>query len=84
MQFQDYGRELVLQQKFFGNFFLFSKKLANNLIFFLFNNFFRSPTADDLNSAASRLQEHECRMMARGYPVQPVVGAGFCPVHWNF
>ena len=43
-----------------------------------------SPTADDLNSAASRLQEHECRMMARGYPVQPVVGAGFCPVHWNF
>ena len=50
----------------------------------MFNNIFRSPTADDLNSAASRLQEHECRMMARGYPVQPVVGAGFCPVHWNF
>ena len=32
-----------------------------------------SPSIDDLNSAASRLQEHECRMMARGYPVQPVV-----------
>ena len=43
-----------------------------------------SLTKDDLDSAASRLQEHECRMMARGYPVQPVVGAGFCPVHWNF
>ena len=32
----------------------------------------------------SRLQEHECRMMARGKPVQPVVGAGFCPGHWDF
>eukprot|EP00093_Oithona_nana_P011332 11332.XXX_523152_525192_1 [CDS] Oithona nana genome sequencing. len=43
-----------------------------------------SPEADTLSAAGSRLQEHECRMMARGYPVQPVVGAGFCPVHWNF
>ena len=35
-------------------------------------------------SGFSRLQEHECRMMARGKPVQPVVGAGFCPGHWDF
>ena len=51
------------------------------------NNFLQvlwSYRKDDINLAASRLQEHECRMMARGYPVQPVVGAGFCPVHWNF
>ena len=37
-----------------------------------------------LVDAAARLQEHECRMMARGHPVQPVVGAGYCPVHWDF
>lgn len=38
-----------------------------------------------LQDAAQRLQEHECRMMARGYPVQPVVGPGFCPhIHWGF
>ena len=43
-----------------------------------------SQKTDELNSAASRLQEHECRMMARGKPVQPVVGAGFCPGHWDF
>ncbi len=29
-----------------------------------------------LNPVARRLQEHECRMLARGFPVQPVVGAG--------
>jgi len=38
-----------------------------------------------LQEAAERLTEHECRMMARGYPVQPIVGPGFCPhVHWGF
>ena len=42
-----------------------------------------SPKADDLKSAASRLQEHECRMLARGKPVQSVVGAGYCPRLWN-
>ena len=41
------------------------------------------PEVKDLDDAAARLQEHECRLLARGYPVQPVVGAGFCPVHWN-
>ena len=29
-------------------------------------------------------RNNECRMMARGKPVQPVVGAGFCPGHWDF
>jgi len=43
-----------------------------------------SQYTEEINAAAARLQEHECRMMSRGYPVQPVVGAGFCPVHWNF
>ena len=43
-----------------------------------------SQKTDELNSAASRLQEHECRMMARGKSVQPIVGAGFCPGHWDF
>lgn len=38
----------------------------------------------EFDEVASRLQEHECRMLARGYPVQPVVGAGYCPVHWDF
>ena len=28
-------------------------------------------------------QEHECRMLARGFPVQPSVGAGFCDVVWD-
>lgn len=35
------------------------------------------------NEAAARLQEHECRMMQRGYPVQPANGAGFCDVMWD-
>ena len=33
-----------------------------------------------LGDAAARLQEHECRMVTRGYPVEPVVGAGYCRV----
>ncbi|QQP57755.1 Beta-hexosaminidase, partial [Caligus rogercresseyi] len=33
----------------------------------------------DINSAARRLQEHECRMLGRGYPVGSANGAGFCP-----
>ena len=36
---------------------------------------------DPITVAAARLQEHECRMMTRGFPVQPVVGPGFCPGH---
>ena len=37
-----------------------------------------------LEFAAMRLQEHECRMVERGYPVQPIIGSGFCPVQWNY
>ena len=37
----------------------------------------------DVVDAAARLQEHECRMMARGYSVQPSDGAGYCHVQWD-
>ena len=33
---------------------------------------------DQIEKAAQRLQEHECRMKARGFAVQPAVGPGFC------
>ena len=41
------------------------------------------PEVIDLDDASRRLQEHECRMLGRGYPVEPVVGAGYCHVVWN-
>ena len=37
---------------------------------------------NDARAAAGRMQEHECRMMARGYRVQPSDGAAFCYVQW--
>ena len=40
-------------------------------------------TIGTAHDAAPRMQEHECRMLAIGYPVQPVVGAGYCPVVWD-
>ncbi|XP_040563459.1 beta-hexosaminidase subunit beta isoform X1 [Lepeophtheirus salmonis] len=33
----------------------------------------------DIKSAAKRLQEHECRMLGRGFPVGSANGAGYCP-----
>lgn len=36
----------------------------------------------DVKVAASRLQEHECRMLQRGYPVEPANGPSFCDVAW--
>ena len=33
--------------------------------------------------AAPRLQEHECRMLQRGYRVEPSNGPGFCDIDWN-
>lgn len=42
-----------------------------------------SNTVRDIYDASERLQEHECRMLARGFPVQPSVGAGFCDVVWD-
>lgn len=37
----------------------------------------------DTNEASRRIQEHECRMLIRGYPVQPSIGPSFCKVDWN-
>ena len=37
----------------------------------------------DQKEAARRLQEHECRMLQRGYPVEPANGPGFCDVMWQ-
>lgn len=45
--------------------------------------FWSSRDTRNIYEAAPRLQEHECRMLGRGYPVSPVVGAGFCSVTWN-
>ena len=39
-----------------------------------------SRTTTDLKDAELRLQEHECRMAERGYPVAPINGAGFCNI----
>ena len=33
---------------------------------------------DQLDLAARRLQEHECRMIGLGFQISPIVGAGFC------
>ena len=37
----------------------------------------------DVDAAARRLQEHECRMLGRGYPVEPANGPNFCLVNWE-
>ena len=33
--------------------------------------------------AKQRIQEMECRMLQRGYPVEPINGPSFCNVDWN-
>lgn len=35
-------------------------------------------SVDDIDEAARRLEEHTCRMKARGLPAQPPNGPGFC------
>ena len=40
-------------------------------------------TATNVKEAAQRLQEMECRLLQRGYPVEPANGPGFCDVVWE-
>lgn len=37
----------------------------------------------DEQEAKARIQEMECRLLQRGYPVQPINGPGFCNIDWN-
>jgi len=37
----------------------------------------------DTHEAKKRIQELECRMLQRGYPVEPINGPSFCDVDWN-
>jgi len=37
----------------------------------------------DLHEAKARIQEMECRMLQRGFPVEPINGPGFCDINWN-
>jgi len=37
-----------------------------------------SQSTNDVSSAAPRLEEHACRMQARGHMIQPASGPGFC------
>ena len=37
----------------------------------------------DIHEAKSRIQEMECRMLQRGFPVEPINGPAFCNVNWN-
>lgn len=39
--------------------------------------------ARDIQEAKHRIQEMECRMLQRGYPVEPINGPAFCNVNWN-
>eukprot|EP00096_Caligus_rogercresseyi_P016428 TRINITY_DN907_c0_g1_i3.p1 TRINITY_DN907_c0_g1~~TRINITY_DN907_c0_g1_i3.p1 ORF type:complete len:539 (+),score=55.11 TRINITY_DN907_c0_g1_i3:60-1676(+) len=38
-----------------------------------------SATVNDTKKAAPRIQEMQCRLLQRGYDVEPIIGPGFCP-----
>lgn len=40
-------------------------------------------SVNDIHEAKKRIQELECRMLQRGYPVEPINGPGFCNIDWN-
>merc|ERR1712156_1382419 len=37
----------------------------------------------DIQEAKHRIQEMVCRMLQRGFPVEPITGPQFCNVNWN-
>jgi len=40
-------------------------------------------SVNDTLKAAPRLEEHRCRLLRRGYQVEPPNGPGFCMVNWQ-
>lgn len=40
-------------------------------------------SVNDAFLAAPRLEEHRCRLLRRGYNVDPINGANFCDQEWD-
>jgi len=38
---------------------------------------------NNTSEAAPRMEEHRCRLLQRGFPVQPSNGPGYCLVSWD-
>jgi len=41
------------------------------------------PQGRDYEEARGRIQEMECRMLQRGFPVEPINGPAFCNINWD-